>query len=52
VESSRAAGGITGPSGIVQFSRPARPFDVFEREAATFLATQMALLLSNSAPEA
>jgi hypothetical protein len=35
--------------GIVQFTRAARPFDVFEREAATLLTAQVALLLSQVA---
>lgn len=38
--------------GVVQFSRPEPPFDVYERETVTFFAALVALLLSNSAPEA
>jgi GAF domain-containing protein len=38
--------------GVVQFSRPEHPFDVYERETVTFFAALVALLLSNSAPEA
>lgn len=38
--------------GIIQFSRHSGPFDIYEREAATFLAAQIALLLSNCPPDA
>ena len=38
--------------GVVQFARPERPFDVYERETVTFYAALVALLLSNSASEA
>jgi len=37
--------------GIIQFSRHTGPFDVYEREAATFLAAQVGLLLSMCAPD-